>query len=135
MSFFIENWYLFTLALVSGIALALPALRRAGGGSLSPQNAVQRINREKAVVIDVREPAEFAAGHITNAKNVPLAQFEERLPQVVKNKALPVILVCATSPRAVRAQVLARKLGYDQAEALAGGLQAWRTAGLPVVKS
>ena len=135
MSFFIENWYLFTLALVSGIALALPALRRAGGGSLSPQNAVQRINREKAVVIDVREPAEFAAGHITNAKNVPLAQFEERLPQVVKNKALPVILVCATSPRAVRAQVLARKLGFDQAEALAGGLQAWRTAGLPVVKS
>lgn len=135
MSFFIENWYLFTLALVSGIALALPALRRAGGGSLSPQNAVQRINREKAVVIDVREPAEFAAGHITNAKNVPLAQFEERLPQVVKNKALPVILVCATSPRAVRAQVLARKLGYDQAEALAGGLQAWRAAGLPVVKS
>ena len=135
MSFFIENWYLFTLALVSGIALALPALRRAGGGSLSPQNAVQRINREKAVVIDVREPAEFATGHITNAKNVPLAQFEERLPQVVKNKALPVILVCATSPRAVRAQVLARKLGYDQAEALAGGLQAWRTAGLPVVKS
>ena len=96
---------------------------------------MQRINREKAVVIDVREPAEFAAGHITNAKNVPLAQFEERLPQVVKNKALPVILVCATSPRAVRAQVLARKLGYDQAEALAGGLQAWRTAGLPVVKS
>ncbi|MDD3017519.1 MAG: rhodanese-like domain-containing protein [Comamonas sp.] len=135
MSFFIENWYLFTLALVSGIALALPALRRAGGGSLSPQNAVQRINREKAVVIDVREPAEFAAGHITNAKNVPLAQIEERLPQVVKNKALPVILVCATSPRAVRAQVLARKLGYDQAEALAGGLQAWRAAGLPVVKS
>lgn len=135
MSFFIENWYLFTLALVSGIALALPALRRAGGGNLSPQNAVQRINREKAVVIDVREPAEFAAGHITNAKNVPLAQIEERLPQVVKNKALPVILVCATSPRAVRAQVLARKLGYDQAEALAGGLQAWRAAGLPVVKS
>ena len=135
MSFFIENWYLFTLALVSGIALALPALRRAGGGSLSPQNAVQRINREKAVVIDVREPAEFAAGHITNAKNVPLAQFEERLPQVVTNQALPVILVCATSPRAVRAQVLARKLGYDQAEALAGGLQAWRAAGLPVVKS
>ena len=135
MSFFIENWYLFTLALVSGIALALPALRRAGGGSPSPQNAVQRINREKAVVIDVREPAEFAAGHITNAKNVPLAQIEERLPQVVKNKALPVILVCATSPRAVRAQVLARKLGYDQAEALAGGLQAWRAAGLPVVKS
>jgi rhodanese-related sulfurtransferase len=135
VSFFIENWYLFTLALVSGIALALPALRRAGGGSLSPQNAVQRINREKAVVIDVREPAEFAAGHITNAKNVPLAQIEERLPQVVKNKALPVILVCATSPRAVRAQVLARKLGYDQAEALAGGLQAWRAAGLPVVKS
>ena len=135
MKFIIDNWYLILIAVASGVMLMLPALRGASGGSLSAAAAVNLINREKAVVIDVREPAEFAAGHITNAKNVPLAQFEERLPQVVKNKALPVILVCATSPRAVRAQVLARKLGYDQAEALAGGLQAWRTAGLPVVKS
>ncbi len=134
MSFFIENWYLFTLALASGIALALPSLRKAGGGTLSPQDAVLRINREKAVVVDVREADEFASGHITNAKNVPLEQLQERLPLVVKNKALPVILVCTSGGRAVRAQLVARQLGYDKAEALAGGMQAWRSGGLPVVK-
>lgn len=134
MSFFIENWYLFTLALVSGIALALPSLRKAGSGTLSPQNAVQRINREKGVVVDVRDANEFASGHITNAKNVPLEQLQERLPQVVKNKAVPVILVCDGGARAVRAQLVARQLGYDKAEAMAGGMKAWRSASLPVVK-
>lgn len=134
MSFFIENWYLFTLALVSGIALALPSLRKAGSGTLSPQNAVQRINREKGVVVDVRDANEFASGHITNAKNVPLEQLQERLPQVVKNKAVPVILVCDGGARAVRAQLVARQLGYDKAEAIAGGMKAWRSASLPVVK-
>ena len=135
MTFLIENWHLFLLAFVSGLLLMVPALRGGMGGSLSPQDAVQRINREKAVVVDVREPAEFAGGHITNAKNVPLGQLEERLPQVVKNKALPVVLVCATSPRSVRAQAIARKLGYEKAEAMAGGMQAWRGANLPVAKA
>lgn len=86
------------------------------------------------MVVDVREADEFASGHITNAKNVPLEQLQERLPLVVKNKALPVILVCTSGGRAVRAQLVARQLGYDKAEALAGGMQAWRSGGLPVVK-
>ncbi len=85
MSFLIENWYLLVLALVSGIGLALPVLRGGAGLGLQPQAAVQRINRDKAVVVDVREAEEYAAGHITNAKHIPLAQIEERLPQVVKN--------------------------------------------------
>ena len=108
MSFLIENWYLLVLALVSGIGLALPVLRGGAGLGLQPQAAVQRINRDKAVVVDVREAEEYAAGHITNAKHIPLAQIEERLPQVVKNKKLPVIFVCATSPRSTRAQMVAK---------------------------
>ena len=135
MSFLIENWYLLVLALVSGIGLALPVLRGGAGLGLQPQAAVQRINRDKAVVVDVREAEEYAAGHITNAKHIPLAQIEERLPQVVKNKKLPVIFVCATSPRSTRAQMVAKKLGYEQPEVLAGGMRAWAAASLQVVKS
>lgn len=135
MNFIIENWYLLALALVSGGLLLVPTLKGATGGSLSATDAVQRINREKAVVIDVCEPEEFAAGHITNAKNVPLASLEERLPSVVKNKALPVVLVCAKGPRAARAEAVAKKLGYDKAQALAGGMKAWREANLPVEKA
>lgn len=134
MNFLIENWYLFVLALVSGALLLWPAISSGGMGGISTASAVQLINREKAVVIDVCEPEEFAAGHIGGAKNVPLAQLEERLPGLVKNKTLPLILVCAKGMRAQRASAVAQKLGYDKAQPLAGGLTAWREANLPVEK-
>lgn len=135
MTFIVENWYLILLAVVSGGLLLVPALKGAGAGSLLPNDAVVKINREKAVIVDVREPEEYVKGHITNAKNIPLSQLDERLPQAVKNKALPVILVCEKGHRAVRAQAQAKKLGYDNAQALAGGMKAWRDTGLPVTKA
>lgn len=135
MKFIIDNWYLLLLALVSGGMLLWPVLRNAGGGALTPARAVQLMNREKAVVIDVCETGEFAAGHVGGAKNLPLGQLEERLPATVKNKALPLVLVCATGARAQRAAALAKKLGYDKAQALTGGLKAWREASLPVEKA
>lgn len=135
MKFFIDNWYLLVVALASGSMLLWPTLRGAGAGSLSPAQAVQLINREKAVVIDVCEAEEFAAGHVGGAKNVPLGQLEERLPSLVKNKSLPVVLVCASGARANRAVAVAKKLGYEKAEALSGGLKAWRDASMPVEKA
>ena len=134
MKFIIDNWYLIFLALASGTMLLLPTLKGVGGG-LSAAQAVQLINREKAVVIDVCEAEEFAAGHVGGAKNVPLSQLEERLPTLVKNKAVPVVMVCASGARANRAVAVAKKLGYDKAEALAGGLKAWREASLPIEKA
>ena len=96
---------------------------------------MQLINREKAVVIDVCEPAEFAAGHVGGAKNVPLGELEAKLSSVVKNKALPLILVCASGARSGRAVAIAKKLGYEQAQSLGGGLKAWKDANLPIEKA
>jgi rhodanese-related sulfurtransferase len=135
VKFIIDNWYLIFVALASGSMLLWPALKSASGGSLTPARAVQLINREKAVVIDVCETEEYAAGHVGGAKNVPLGQLEERLPTVVKNKALPVVLVCASGARSNRAVAIAKKLGYENAQSLAGGLKAWREASLPVEKN
>lgn len=135
MKFIIDNWYLFIVALASGSMLMWPMLKSASGGSLTPAGAVQLINREKAVVIDVCEAEEFAAGHVGGAKNIPLNQLEERLPTTVKNKALPLVLVCATGARANRAVGVAKKLGYENVQALAGGLKAWREASMPVEKA
>ena len=135
MKFVIDNWYLILVALASGGMLVWPLPKGAGAGTLTPALAVQLINREKAVVIDVCETEEFAAGHVNGAKNVPLGQLEERLPTVVKNKALPLVLVCASGARAQRAVAMAKKLGYDNAQAMAGGLKAWREASLPVEKA
>ena len=135
MKFIVDNWMLILIALGSGGMLVWPLLRGANTGSLTAQGAVQLINRERAVVVDVREPEEFAAGHVTGAKNVPLDQLEQKLPATVKNKSLPLLLVCATGARAQRAVATARKLGYEQAQAVAGGLKSWKDANLPVEKA
>ncbi len=133
MSFLIDNWMLLLVALTSGGALLLPVLMQ--GKGLNPAEAVLLMNREKAVVIDVCEPGEFATGHIAGARNVPLAQLEAQLPGVVKNKATPVILVCQAGVRSGRALAVVRKLGYENAQSLAGGLKAWRAASMPVSKA
>jgi len=135
VSFFIDNWYLIVLAMGSGALLLMPAMKGMGGGTLSAAHAVQLINREKAVVVDVRDEGEFAQGHIVGAKHVPLAQLEEKLPQVARNKSLPLVLVCAQGQRAQRGVAVAQKLGYANTQALAGGMKAWRDAQMPIDKA
>lgn len=136
MKFLIDNWMLIAIALSSGGMLVWPMISSGmHAGALSASGAVQLINREKAVVVDVSEVAEFAAGHVAGAKNVPFSELETRLPATVKNKALPLILVCASGARAGRAVAVARKLGYEQAQSLGGGLKAWKEANLPLEKA
>lgn len=134
MNFIVENWLLISIALASGALLLLPVMQGAASTGLGPNDVVQLINREKAVVIDVCEPNEFAAGHVVGARNIPLGQLEEKLPLAVKNKALPVVLVCQSGMRSGRALSTAKKLGFEKAYSLAGGLGAWKTLNLPVEK-
>lgn len=135
VKFILDNWMIISVALASGGMLLWPTLVSGGAGALTAAGAVQLINREKAVVIDICEASEFAAGHVGGAKNIPLSQLEAKLPSMVKNKALPVILVCQSGARSSRALAVAKKLGYEQAQSLSGGLSAWRAANLPVEKS
>ncbi|HRK38952.1 MAG TPA: rhodanese-like domain-containing protein [Burkholderiaceae bacterium] len=136
MSFFVENWSLFLIAAVSGGMLIWPVMSKGGGaGTVSPTDAVMLMNREKAVVIDVCEADEFAGGHVAGAKSIPLADLESKLAGAVKNKATPVIMVCASGMRSKRAVATATKLGFERAQSLAGGMRAWREAGLPVEKA
>ena len=135
MDFVLANWMLIAVALVSGGMLLMPMLTGGGGAGLTPAAAVQLINREKAVVIDVCEPAEYQAGHVGGAKSIPLGELEAKLPGAVKNKATPLVLVCASGMRSGRAVAIARKLGYDNAQSLSGGLKGWREASLPIEKA
>ena len=134
MKFILDNWMMIAVALASGGMLLWPIIKSGGAGGLSADAAVQLINREKAVVVDVCETDEFAAGHVVGAKNIPLGQLEEKLAGVVKNKALPLILVCKSGARSGRAVGIAKKLGFENAQSLSGGMGAWRTANLPVEK-
>ena len=134
MKFIIDNWMLIAVAVASGAMLLWPLIQGATASGLDPAAAVQLINREKGVVIDVCDPTEFAAGHVGGAKNISLADLEGKLGTVVKNKTLPLILVCQSGARSARAVATAKKLGYDKAQSLAGGLTGWKAANLPIEK-
>jgi rhodanese-related sulfurtransferase len=134
MKFILDNWQLIAIALTSGGFLLWPVLQNSGGG-LTAEGAVQLINREKAVVVDVCEAEEFAAGHVGGSKNIPLNSLEDKLASSVKNKGVPLILVCQTGARSARAVAIAKKLGYEQAQSMVGGLKSWRTANLPLEKA
>ncbi len=133
MNFLLENWMLIAVALASGVALVVPTLGK--GSGLSPQDMVQLMNREKAVVIDVCEPDEFARGHVVGSKNLPLGELEAKLSQVAKNKSNPVVMVCQVGARSARAAATAKKLGYENVQSLAGGLKAWQAANMPIEKA
>jgi rhodanese-related sulfurtransferase len=105
-----------------------------GGSSVGAAEAVRLINREKGILIDVGEPAEYAQGHPAGARNVPLSGIEGH-KDLPSNKTLPLIVCCPTGARASRAAALLRKAGYDKAVTLAGGLRTWREANLPVEKA
>ena len=132
-SFIADNWYWILAAGASGGMLLWQQVKEGSGAGLTPAAAVQLMNKDKAQVIDVCEPAEFAAGHVSGAKNIPLSQIgaAKGLPS---NKATPLIVVCAAGVRSAKAAAQRKQMGYENVQSLAGGLKAWREAGLPVNK-
>jgi rhodanese-related sulfurtransferase len=135
VSFLAENWFLIVTALLSGGLLLWPMVKDGGGASkVTPAEAVSLINRERGVLIDVSEPAEFAAGRAGGSKNIPFGSLDTS-NDLPKNKTVPVLLVCPTGARANRAVALLRKRGYEKTVSVGGGLAAWREANLPVERS
>jgi rhodanese-related sulfurtransferase len=135
LKFLLDNWILVLAALTSGGLLLWPLLTQGSqGGVVTTAEAVRLLNREKAILIDVCEPAEYAAGHVAGARNIPLAALDghKSLPS---NKALPLVLLCQSGSRSTRAAGMLRKAGYANVQTLSGGLAAWREANLPVEKS
>ena len=133
MDFFLNqnNLLLIAVAVGSGLMLAWPMIQKSrSGAALSPSQAVQMMNHQHAVLVDIRDAAAFQSGHIPQARNLPVADFEKKIASLPKNK--PVILVCEIGRSAVSAAVQLRKLGIADVTVLDGGLRAWSTAGLPV---
>ncbi len=135
MDFVKNNILLIAVAFASGAMLLWPVFRRnAGGPWVSTLEATQLINRSDALVLDVREPGEFAQGHIIGARSVPLGDLERRAPELAKNKAKPIIVHCERGNRSAHALHMLRKHGYTEVYNLTGGYAAWQGAGLPTEK-
>lgn len=130
-----ENLLLIAVAVVSGVMLVLPLVRRGiGGQGVDTLRATQLINREDALVIDLRDAAEVAHGKIIGARHVPLGQLEARAGELRKNKEKALIAYCARGNQSAQAVAILRKHGYANVFSLSGGFAAWQQAGLPVEK-
>ena len=104
MEFIQQNIFLVAVALVSGIALLVQSIRRPGDrNSVNATQATQLINREDAQVVDVREPGEYANGHLPESRNIPLAHLEERVGELDKYKDTPLLVVCQSGARSANA--------------------------------
>ncbi len=139
MTSFVEfvrnNILLIVVAFLSGGMLLWPLVRRTTGGPwVTTTQATHLINREDALVVDVREPNEFASGHVLGAKNLPLARIDAPAAELAKKKERPVIVYCDGSERSAKALAVLKKQGFTRVANLSGGLAAWQQAGLPVEK-
>lgn len=135
MEFVKSNILLIAIALISGAMLLWPLVRRSAGGPwVNTVQLTQLINRENAIVIDVRDAAEYAKGHIVGARNVPLAQFEKRIGELEKLRTKPLVMHCDTGNRSTKALDILRKNGFEKLYNLSGGYAAWLNAGLPAEK-
>lgn len=133
MEFVRNNLLLFAVAIVSGAMLVWPYVRRTTGGPwVSAAEATHLINREDALVLDVRDPGEYGAGHILGAKNVPLSRLADG--DLAKRKDRPVIVYCEGGARSGKAIGELKKLGFSRVVNLTGGINGWQQAGLPVEK-
>lgn len=126
--------------LVAGLIAALLAvmfyelrLRGQGLSNVSAADAVRLINKG-ALVVDIRKPEEFQAGHIVNARNVPLEQLEHDPQLLSKKKNRVVLTVCDSGLTSARAAKLLRKAGFEAVFSLKSGLTGWRADNLPLVK-
>ncbi|MDP1658744.1 MAG: rhodanese-like domain-containing protein [Methylotenera sp.] len=135
MEFIKSNILLIGLAIGSGFMLLLPLFKKGAGGvpNLSPAEAVTLINRSNAFVLDVRDDAEFASGHIADATHIPVGSLATRLGELKKYQNKPVLVNCQSGMRTAKACDILRKAEFTQVHVLQGGLNAWVAAKLPVV--
>jgi rhodanese-related sulfurtransferase len=128
-----HNILLIAVFVVSGGMLLWPMLRPSGR-ELSSTDATLKINRENAVVIDVRTPDEFKSGHVPESINIPRDKFKERIAEIEKFKGRPIIVNCASGVRSSGACGDLKRLGFDNVFQLSGGMNGWLQAGMPMAK-
>jgi len=131
VKFIIDNIFLIALALVSGGALLVPYLQQRGN-KLSLLQATQMLNQGKVLVLDVREPEQFAAGHLRDARNIPLKELAQRVGELDKFKGKNVIVVCQSGTQTAKAEGILKKAGFTEVYGLNGGIAAWQGQGLPL---
>jgi rhodanese-related sulfurtransferase len=132
--FVMNNWLLF-LALVVIVALLIMTTVRArllGFNEVKPVAAVQLMNHEAPLILDVRENDEFKAGYIQGAVHIPVGELDGRINELAEWREKPVLIYCRAGQRSATAAAILKRQGFSQLSKLDGGMMAWQSAHLPV---
>jgi rhodanese-related sulfurtransferase len=130
----LENLLFVITAVVSGALLLWPLITQRGIKEIDTRVAIQLINQQDAVILDVRDDSEFAAGHLPNSKHIPSEKIEERWVELQKFKEKPVVMIYRSGIRSNHPSLVLRKNGFAQVFNLMGGIDTWKRANLPIVK-
>jgi GrxC family glutaredoxin len=130
--FVANNWPLFLALVIISYMLARTWLGSGALINVRPAEAVQLINHQDAVVVDVRSDKEFQEGHIMNALHIPLGILDKRLSELKDYKKSSLIVVCRSGNRSSSATTILSKQGFESVKNLSGGMLAWGSANLPV---
>jgi rhodanese-related sulfurtransferase len=130
-----DNWMLASLVVISGAMLAWSFIgSKLSGVEQADTLKATRLYNDDALVLDVREDKEYAAGHIPKAKHIPLGQLSGRLNELDKFKSKPILVTCRSGQRSARACGMLKKAGFETVYNQAGGIIAWERANLPVTQ-
>jgi rhodanese-related sulfurtransferase len=132
LEFLAEQWLLATALLVVIIMLVMHEARKSGP-SLSPQQAINLVNAEQGVFVDLRDPATFKQGHIVDALNIPAQKLGDRMAELEKYRDRPIVLVCKMGQQAGAAGKQLRAGKFEKVYKMSGGMMEWGNLQLPTV--
>lgn len=133
LEFFIQQWVLFAALLAIVVMLVMHEARKSGP-SLTPQQAINLVNAEDGVFVDLRDASEYKAGHIVDSVHIPATKLGARIDELGKFKQRPVILVCKMGQSAGAAGKQLKAAGFEKVYKMGGGMMEWGNLQLPTVK-
>jgi rhodanese-related sulfurtransferase len=135
VDFVIHQWILFLILVVIIALLVKSFVGTRGVKNIQPFQAVQLINHQNAVVLDVRLDDEFKQGHVVNSIHIPVGVLQNRIKELEKYKSRPIIVNCRSGSRSATACSVLRKQGFESVYKLEGGILSWQNANLPLNKT
>ena len=132
LEFLAQEWILVLALLVVVVMLVLHEARKSGP-SVSPQQAINLINSESGVFLDLRDGADFKQGHIVEAMHIPATKLASRMAELEKHKDKPIVLVCKMGQQASAAGKQLKAAGFSRVYKMTGGMMEWSNLQLPTV--
>ena len=132
LEFLTQQWILVAALLAVIIMLVLHEARKSGP-SLSPQQAINLINAQQGVFLDLRDAADYKQGHIVDALHIPAGKLADRMAELEKYRSKPIVLVCKMGQQSGAAGKQLKAQKFEQVYKMSGGMMEWSNLQLPTV--